>query len=137
MQHIVNVEAAIYKDRKWLLIRRGEGEEHEAGVLSLVGGKVDDISVTENILEETLIREIDEEVGLKVKNLQYLYSTQFSAEHSVVDIIFVCEYASGQITITHPDEAEEAVWMGFDEIQNSSDIKEWTKNYISKARDAI
>ena len=37
---IVNVEGAIYKDEKWLLIRRSEMEEHAGGTLSLVGGKV-------------------------------------------------------------------------------------------------
>ena len=35
---IVNVEGAIYKDEKWLLIRRSEKEEHAGGALSLVGG---------------------------------------------------------------------------------------------------
>ena len=36
---IVNVEGAIHRDGKWLLILRSEKEEHAGGTLSLVGGK--------------------------------------------------------------------------------------------------
>ncbi len=38
---IVNVEGAINKDGKWLMIRRSMKEEHAGGELSLVGGKVE------------------------------------------------------------------------------------------------
>jgi hypothetical protein len=39
--YIVNVEGAIYLEDRYLLIVRGPGEDHAAGALSLVGGKVD------------------------------------------------------------------------------------------------
>ncbi|MHA2156748.1 MAG: hypothetical protein ACXABU_15495 [Candidatus Hodarchaeales archaeon] len=39
--YIVNVEAAIFKEEKWLLIERSEKEEYGGGLLSFVGGKVD------------------------------------------------------------------------------------------------
>jgi hypothetical protein len=38
---IVNVEGAIRKYDKWLIIERSKIEEHAGGLLSLVGGKVD------------------------------------------------------------------------------------------------
>ena len=38
---IVNVEGAVYKNGKWLLIERSLKEEHAGGTLSLVGGKVE------------------------------------------------------------------------------------------------
>lgn len=60
---IVNVEGAIYKNEKWLLIRRSTKEEYAGGLISLVGGKVEKEGITSNILEETLKREITEEVG--------------------------------------------------------------------------
>ncbi|KWX72124.1 hypothetical protein AMQ84_25905 [Paenibacillus riograndensis] len=37
---IVNVEGAICRDDKWLVITRSTKEEHAGGTLSLVGGKV-------------------------------------------------------------------------------------------------
>ena len=36
---IVNVEGAICKDEKWLVITRSSKEEHAGGTLSLVGEK--------------------------------------------------------------------------------------------------
>lgn len=35
ISYIVNVEAAIYKGDKWLIIKRGEKEEHVPGLLSM------------------------------------------------------------------------------------------------------
>lgn len=35
MKHIVNIEAALFKSGKWLLIKRGEGEEHESGEVTI------------------------------------------------------------------------------------------------------
>lgn len=49
---IVNVEGAIRKDNKWLIIQRSTKEEHAGGQLSLVGGKVDPEGNTSEILEE-------------------------------------------------------------------------------------
>ena len=37
--YIVNVEAAIYKGNRWLIIRRSDKEDHAPGLLSLVGGR--------------------------------------------------------------------------------------------------
>ena len=60
---IVNIEGAIYKDGKWLIVRRSDKEDHAPGTLALVGGKVDQEGNTTDILERTLIREVEEEVG--------------------------------------------------------------------------
>lgn len=38
---IVNMEGAVYKDDKWHVIKRSEKEEHAGGLLSLVGGTVE------------------------------------------------------------------------------------------------
>lgn len=51
---IVNVEGAICKDDKWLVIKRSSKEEHAGGTLSLVGGKVDVEGNTIHILERTM-----------------------------------------------------------------------------------
>lgn len=87
---IVNVEGAIYKNAKWLLIRRSEKEEHAGGGLSLVGGKVEKDEIKTNILEETLKREVAEEVGIEVSNLRYVNSSLFETDTglTVIDIVF-------------------------------------------------
>lgn len=55
---IVNVEAAIVRDGRYLMIVWGEEESHAPGTLSIPGGKVEDAGLIGNVLEETLRREI-------------------------------------------------------------------------------
>lgn len=73
---IVNVEGAIRKEGKWIIAERSKQEEHAAGLLSLIGGKVELEGNPSNILEETLKREIFEEIGVTIKeHLRYVHST--------------------------------------------------------------
>lgn len=70
---IVNVEGAIFKGNKWLIIERSQKEEHAGGMLSLVGGKVEYEGNSSDI-ERTLMREIFEEVGATVKEDLAVYT---------------------------------------------------------------
>jgi len=90
-KYIVNVEAAIVKDGRYLMIVRGQ-EEYAPGGLSFPGGKVEGAGSRDDILEETLRREIAEEVGLEVHDeMAYLRSSAFVAESEpVVDMVFLC-----------------------------------------------
>ena len=56
---VINTEAAIYKDEKWLVGVRSKKESEAPGLLSFVGGTVDE-SDTANVdtLEYALIREV-------------------------------------------------------------------------------
>ncbi|WP_429699420.1 hypothetical protein [Alteribacter keqinensis] len=56
---IVNVEAAIYRAGKWLVIKRGKEESHAAGTLALVGGKALNEGAASDILESTIKREVN------------------------------------------------------------------------------
>src|SRR5690625_2416201 len=108
---IVNVEGAIRKNDKWLIIERSKKEEHAGGLLSLVGGKVDIEGNSSDILERTVKREILEEVDVNVKDrLNYIYSTSFVTDtgENVVDIVFLCEYESGEAISKSPDEVGRA-----------------------------
>jgi NAD+ diphosphatase len=66
-------------------------------------------------IEEAIHREVMEEVGLKVRNLQYFGSQSWPFPHSLM-IAFTAEYASGEIT---PDASEiaEARWFGPNDVQ--------------------
>ncbi|MFC6039998.1 NUDIX hydrolase [Paenisporosarcina macmurdoensis] len=132
---IVNVEGAIYKDEKWLLIRRSEKEEHAGGTLSLVGGKVDYEGSSSDILERTLIREIYEEVGIEVSNLRYVNSSSFVTELGghVVDIVFLCDYQSGEAFAKSPDEVDEVHWMSTQQILNDDELPIYLKENIKLA----
>ncbi|MET0787088.1 MAG: NUDIX domain-containing protein [Paenisporosarcina sp.] len=132
---IVNVEGAIYKEEKWLLIRRSEKEEHAGGCLSLVGGKVEKEGASSDILERTLIREIDEEIGIEVSNLSYVNSSSFITDAGihVVDVVFLCKNFEGEAFAKSSDEVDEVIWMTTQEILNHAGIPLYLKENIKLA----
>lgn len=66
-------------------------------------------------IEEAIHREVMEEVGLRVKDLQYFGSQSWPFPHSLM-IAFTAEYAGGEIT---PDASEiaEARWFGPQDVR--------------------
>lgn len=132
----VNVEGAVFKEEKWLIIKRSKKEEHAGGTLSLVGGKVEIEGNELNILERTVRREIFEEVGIGVKdNLQFVYSSSFISDNgnNVINVVFLCEYENGTAYNKSPEEVEEIYWMALDDILNHRDTPSWTKESITRA----
>ncbi|QPQ30240.1 NUDIX hydrolase [Lysinibacillus sp. JNUCC 51] len=137
---IVNVEGAIRKDDKWIIVERSKKEEHAGGLLSLVGGKVDIEGNSPNILEKTLKREIFEEIGITVKdNLKYIHSTSFVTDkgENVVNIIFLCEYESGDFFVKQPEEVENVFLLATEEILNNPQTPIFLKEYIQCAELAL
>ena len=135
---IVNVEAAIYKGDKWLIIKRSELENHAAGELSLVGGKVDKEGVKSDILEETIRREVLEEVGVELcDELHYVHSTSFIADDNVhvVDIVFLGEHKSGEAYPKSREEVGDVYWFTAEEILNNEDAAVYVKESIRRAVD--
>jgi 8-oxo-dGTP diphosphatase len=136
MEHgyIVNVEGAIFKDGRYLLVIRGAGETHAAGMLSLVGGKVENAGISADILESTVRREILEEVGVEIGTVEYVQSTSFGAEgEPVVDVVFLCAITGGEARVVDPDEVAEIRWMTAAEVEADPDAPIWTKNSIRAA----
>lgn len=136
----VNVEGAVYKDDKWLVIERSSKEEHAGGLLSLVGGTVDIEGNTRDILERTLHRELFEEVGVKVKdNMTYVRNTSFSLDNNseVIDIVFLCEFEEGEAFAKSPDEVEAVYWMTADQIFEHPQSPIWLKESIEAAEVAL
>lgn len=139
---LVNLEAAIVKDGKWLLIRRSEKEAHAGGMLSLVGGQAEYESDTQNILEETIRREVMEEVGITLEDdMKYVESHSFVGAEGVpvLDIVFLCESKSGEARAIDPDEVAEILWMTTEEAMSDPDIPIWTKTsleYATKCRES-
>lgn len=135
----VNVEAVIYKNGKFLMAVRSDKEVHASGDISLVGGKVDFKGIQQNILETTLKREIEEEVGIVVEDkMTYVKSSTFESidKRHFVDIVFVCIYKSGDARVAS-EEVAEVKWMSFEEIMADSRVKPWTRDNIEKAKELI
>lgn len=136
---IVNVEGAIRKENKWVIIERSKKEEHAGGLLSLVGGKVEAFNVP-NVLEQNLQREITEETGIKVKNnMKYIHSISFSTDkgENVVNVIFLCEYESGNLEIKQKEEIEKIHLLTTEEILTYEHTPHYLKQYIQIATKSL
>jgi 8-oxo-dGTP diphosphatase len=133
-QYIVGVEGAIVKDGHFLLIIRGEGE-YAPGGLSLPGGKVEGATACDHILEETLRREIDEEVGLEVcSEMVDVRSSAFVADgNPVVDVVFLCRHKGGTARVADPREVAAVHWMTAGEAIAHPETAPWTRESLDQA----
>lgn len=132
----INVEGAVHREGKWLIIARSSKEEHAGGLLSLVGGTVENEGNSINILERTLRRELFEEVGVKIKEkVRYVRNTSFILKNGseVVDLVFLCEIEDGEPYVKSPDEVDAVYWMTTDEIMNHPNSPIWLIESIKEA----
>jgi NAD+ diphosphatase len=65
-------------------------------------------------LEETLVREVEEEVGVRVHQLSYFGSQPWPFPHSLM-VAFTAQYESGEIRVD-PTEIAEAAWFSVDAL---------------------
>ena len=101
------VLAMITKGNEILLARNNLFPE---GLFSVLAGFVE---VSESA-EETVMREVMEEVGIKVKNIQYIGSQPWPFPSQLM-LGFKCEYESGDLVIDE-DEIVEANWYTADNL---------------------
>lgn len=71
-----------------------------------------------NAVEATLRREIQEEVGLKVTDIQYLLDLAFIRPDGIPAIVlsYYCKYAEGDVVLD--EDAVEYAWITADEVGN-------------------
>lgn len=138
--HILFVTAFIRKGDEYLFAQRSLKDKQAAGTWATPGGKVDN-EIDFGIVENTVIREIREEVGVEVdKNLHYLGSDAFirSSGHHVVALVFLANYKSGD---PKPLEDQEAVkWMKIEEIEelaNQNESMDYLKNRLKLLKDFV
>ena len=85
--HYVTATVILVKDGKYLICRRADWEKAFPGKWTVPGGKLevldyvlrkkDTSSHWYNVLEDLAKREVEEEVGLKIKNIDYVTSLVF------------------------------------------------------------
>lgn len=100
---------AAVTDGERLLVTRYAGRPYKG--LALIAGFVE---IGES-LEGALQREVMEEVGLRVKELQYFGSQPWGFSDSIISSFFAQLDGSGQIRLDR-NELSEAVWLSRDEI---------------------
>lgn len=124
--HYVVVTGIIIKNGKFLITKRSPKEKAFPGLWTVPGGKLrksdyaslpkDTADHWYNVLEKALEREIEEEVGLKVKNIRYLLSLSFIRADGIPTIIIslYCDYDSGKVKLS--EESVEYTWVSVNEL---------------------
>jgi 8-oxo-dGTP diphosphatase len=123
---VVDVEGAVFKDGRYLMIVRGKDESHAPGALSFPGGKLEENDGPKNAMESALRREIAEEAGVAVRDeMTFVVSEIFDMDdgRKVLAVVFLCYYAAGE---PRPGDDEESVhWMTPEEIVSDPRSRLW------------
>jgi len=98
---------SIIKDDKILLAHNTSFPDK---MYSVIAGFVD---IGEG-LEETVIREVKEEVGIEIKNIKYVSSQNWGFSSSLM-VGFTAEYSSGDIKVDG-EEIDRADWFSIDSL---------------------
>ena len=139
MKYIVNVEGAVLRDGKYLMIIRGPEESHAPGILATVGGKAEETGTHQEVFETALKREVREETGIEIRpETIYLGSSVFTTDDGQLcaDVMFLCRHESGEAAIRSPGEVADLRWMTRDEILAAPSCPPWTIRTIELAERA-
>lgn len=127
--HEVAITAIVVKDGKYLITRRVATKKRFPGMWTVPGGKMETSDYLKlpkdtehywyNVLERTLRREIKEEVGIDIENIEYVTSLATVHADSSPSLVISCmaDYASGEITL-QKDELDEYAWVSLEEAKN-------------------
>jgi len=127
--HEVVITAIIIKDGKFLITRRSANKKRFPGKWTVPGGKLetnDYLSLPKdtehywyNVLEQTLKREVKEEVGINIKNIEYVTSlaTVHADKNPSLVVSCMADYASGEIKLQE-EESDDFAWVAIKEAKN-------------------
>jgi ADP-ribose pyrophosphatase YjhB (NUDIX family) len=128
---VVDVEGAVFRDGRYLMIVRGQNESHAPGALSFPGGKLEKDDGPEDALESTLRREIAKESGVTVLDeMTYVDSGLFDMDdgRKALAVVFLCYYAAGE---PRPGDDEQSVhWMTPHEIESDPRAGRWLQEMV-------
>jgi 8-oxo-dGTP pyrophosphatase MutT (NUDIX family) len=126
--HEIAITAIIRRGNTFLITKRSPEKKRFPGYWTVPGGRLetkDYIHLDKetkdywyNVLERTLEREVKEEVGLKIKNVNYLTSlaTLHSGHDPSLVISCTATYASGKVKL-QKEEAVDFAWVSLKEAK--------------------
>lgn len=127
--HEVAVTAIVIKGGKYLIVQRSNSEKRFPGYWTVPGGRIDVADYTAwpkdthgywyNVLEKTLKREIKEETGIEIENIDYLTSLATVHKDKSPSLVIFCtaSYKSGKITL-QADELQTYAWVSAKEAKD-------------------
>lgn len=126
--HEIAITAIVIKDGKYLITRRSHNKKRFPGKWTVPGGKLeveDYIKLPKdtefywyNVLEKVLRREVKEEVGVEIKNIEYITSLATVHADGNPSLVISCmaDYVSGKVKL-QKDEADDFAWVTLKEAK--------------------
>lgn len=127
--HEVAITAIIVKENKYLITRRSPNKKRFPGMWTVPGGKLevsDYIDLPKdtkdywyNVLEKTLRREVREEVGIEIDNIEYVTSLATVHQDGSPSLVISCmaDYIWGEVLLQE-NESDEYAWVNLEEAKN-------------------
>lgn len=126
--HEVVITAIVVRDGKYLITRRSSNKKRFPGMWTVPGGKLeieDYINLPKetehywyNVLEKVLRREVKEEVGIEIDNIEYVTSLATIHRDGNPSLVISCvaDYSSGEVKLQE-GEADDFVWVSLKEAK--------------------
>lgn len=120
--HEVAVTAIVVKDGKYLITRRVLSKKRFPGKWTVPGGRIqvsdysnspkDTDKCWYNILERVVRREVREEVGLEIRNIEYLTSLATIDKEGIPILVISCvaDWERGDVVLQE-SEADQFAWI--------------------------
>lgn len=125
--HYVVVTVIVMKDGKFLVAKRAPFEKAFPNAWTVPGGKLETQEYMSrpkdtthhwyNVFEDVARREVREEIGIEIKDLQYLTSMVYVRPDGVPCVIvsLFAEYAGSEVRLCSA--LTEARWVSFEELK--------------------
>ena len=126
--HEVVITAIVIKDGKYLITQRSMQEKRFPGMWTVPGGKLETDDYVNfpkeseyywyNVLEKVLRKEVRDEVGVEIDNIEYVTSLARVHEDKNPSLVISCmaDYVSGDIRLQE-GETDDFAWVSIEEAK--------------------
>ena len=127
--HEVAITAIVVKDGKYLITKRSSKKKRFPNMWVVPGGRLETSDYVDlkkdtenywyNVLEKTLKREVKEETGIEIKNIEYITSLACIHKDGAPSLVISCiaDYVSGEVVLQE-DEVDECSWVSLKEAKD-------------------